>query len=61
MDNIYIRHGNKYSKLERHEIIKTGAMYSYCGSELTEIRNNDIIGDIPASFSDERDFYNPVN
>ena len=59
---IYVRHGIKYLKLERNEIIKEGAMQSWCDNELYPILNADgsTVGDIPAHFSDERDFYNPV-
>lgn len=60
--HIYIRNGRKYVKLDRHEKIKEGAMQSWCNGELQPIANSDgkTIGDVPASFSDERDFYNPI-
>lgn len=58
----YTRFGKKYKKLKRWEIIKEGAMQSWCNGELQPIKNydNDTVGDIPASFSDERDFYNLI-
>lgn len=59
---IYIRFGKKYKKLERDEIIKEGAMQSWCHDELNPITNADgkTIGSTPSQFSDERDFYNPI-
>lgn len=59
---IYYRFGKKYQKLQRNKIIQEGAMQSWCYGELAPITNSDgkIIGDIPASFSEERDFYNPI-
>jgi len=59
---IYIRNGKHYCKLGKHEIIKEGAMQSWCHGELFPILNVDdsTVGDIPASFSDESDFYNLV-
>ncbi len=58
---IYIRNGKKFYKLERNEIIKEGAMMSWCNGELIPITNGDgkTIGRPPSEFSDERDFYNP--
>ncbi len=56
----YWRFGNPYRKLKRDEIIKEGAMQSWCFGELEPIKGTDTIGDIPANFSDERDFYNPI-
>ena len=60
---IYWRFGKKYKKIERNsnEKIKDGAMHSYCGGELFPIIGNDTIGDVPSNFSDEREFYNPVD
>jgi hypothetical protein len=59
---IYTRFDNKYKKLKRDEVIKEGAMQSWENGELQPITNSDgeTIGDIPASFSDGRDFYNPI-
>jgi len=59
---IYTRFGNEYKKLKRNEVIKEGAMQSWCLGELQPIKNSDgkTIGDTPSSFSDERDFYNPI-
>jgi hypothetical protein len=58
---IYTRFGKKYLKCKRDEVIKEGAMQSWCFGELQPIMNTDseTIGDTPSSFSDERDFYNP--
>jgi len=59
---VYVRHGIKYLKLERSEIIKEGAMQSlHCG-QLYPITNNDgkTIGNIPDHFFIHRDFYNPI-
>lgn len=57
---IYVRHGKTYKKLKRDEIIKVGAMHSIAGGELQPIMGTDTIGDVPANFSSERDFYNPT-
>ena len=59
-DQVYWRFGKKYKKISRNEIIKEGAMHSFCDGELFPVINSDTIGDIPSNFSDERDFYNPV-
>ena len=64
IDNmIYYRFGKQYKKLKRNEIIKEGAMQSWCHGELQPITNSDgkTIGGTPSNFSDERDFYNPIN
>ena len=50
--------GKKYRKIGRQEIIEEGAMHSWCGNKLSPIRNPETIGDIPANFSDKREFYN---
>lgn len=52
----------QYKKIKKDEIIKEGAMQSWDNGELQPIKNTDgeTIGDIPSSFSDERDFYNPI-
>jgi len=57
---IYTRFGKKYYKLRRDEIIKKGAMQSWCFGELFPIKNSDgaTVGNTPSSFLDERDFYN---
>lgn len=60
VEAIYILGGKKYRKLERDEVIEKGAMHSICGGELRPIMGLDTIGDIPSSFSIERDFYNPI-
>ena len=62
-DIVYIRFDKEYRKLKRNEIIKDGAMQSWCHGELTPITNSDgkTIGDTPANFSDERDFYNLIS
>jgi hypothetical protein len=59
-ENIYHRFGKKYQKLKRNEIIKEGAMQSWDNGELNPIAGFDTIGDTPAMFSPERDFYNPI-
>lgn len=59
-ENIYWRFGKKYRKIKRDEKIQIGAMHSFCGGELSPICGNDTIGDTPSSFSDEREFYNPI-
>jgi Flp pilus assembly CpaF family ATPase len=56
----YIRFGKKYRKIGRNEVIKEGAMQSWCYGELHPIMGIDTIGDIPANYSDEREFYNPI-
>lgn len=58
----YKKDGKEYRKLKRWETIQEGAMQSWEGGELRPIKNYDgsTIGDIPASFSDERDFYNEI-
>jgi hypothetical protein len=62
-DNRFLHFRNKkfYRKCRRYEKIKTGAMQSWNGGELFPIINTDgkTIGDIPASFDKEREFYNP--
>lgn len=61
-DPTYYRFGKPYRKLKRDEVIKEGAMQSWDHGELQPVMNTDgkTIGDTPSSFSDERDFYNPV-
>ena len=60
--DIYYKYNKKYRKLGGDEIIKEGAMQSWCNGELQPITNSDgnTIGDIPNSFSKERDFYNSI-
>ena len=62
MEQIYFKNGNLYRKLDRNEIIQEGAMQSWCHGELMPIinANGTTVGDKPSSFSDERDFYNPI-
>ena len=57
---VYQRFGKKYRKIDRNETIAPGAMQSWCLGELEPIIGADIIGDKPSNFSDERDFYNPI-
>lgn len=57
---IYTRYGREYRKLDRDEIIEEGAMHSYCDGELQPMQNPGTVGDVPGSFSYERDFYNPI-
>ena len=60
-ENIYYRFNKPYRKLKRNEVIEEGAMQSWCLGELRPIMGGDeTIGDTPSSFSDERDFYNPI-
>jgi len=59
-DKIYYKDGKCYRKIGRHEIIKPGAMHSWHHGELLSILGRDTIGDVPANFHDERDFYNPI-
>lgn len=58
---IYHRFGKKFRKIERNEIIKKGAMQSWCGGELRPIKGWDTVDDKPSSFNEERDFYNLVD
>ena len=62
MQVIYTRHGKHYVKVSRYGVIKEGAMQSWCGGELKPITNSDgeTVGSTPADFSDEREFYNPI-
>jgi len=59
---IYHRFGKEFKKVKRDEVIKEGAMQSWELGELQPITNSDgeTIGNTPSSFSDERDFYNPI-
>ena len=61
---VYTRHGKHYYKISRHEPIKDGAVYSYCGGELKlitdDLRFGRLIGSVPADFPDEVDFFNPA-
>ena len=58
---VYHRLGREYRKLERHEVIKEGAMHSWCLGELILLADPDnSIGKKPSDFSSERDFYNPI-
>lgn len=58
----YQRFGKKYRKIGRHEVIKEGAMYSWRLGELKPTGQfmPDTVGDIPAHYYSERDFYNPI-
>lgn len=60
---VYHMNGKRYRKIGRNEIIKEGAMQSWDGSGLLPITNTmeETIGNIPANFSRERDFYNPID
>ena len=57
---VYWRNGKSYRKLNRDEVIKDGALHSYCNGELKPILGLHTVGDTPSGFSDDRDFYNPV-
>ncbi len=56
----YVKDGKPYRKLDRDEVIGEDAMQSWCNGELQPVMGTDTIGDTPSSFSDERDFYNPI-
>ena len=58
---VYWKDGNAYRKLKRNEVIAEGAMQSYCNGELNPCLGIHTVGDTPSSFSDDRDFYNPVS
>ena len=58
---VYHRLGREYRKLRRDEVIEIGAMHSWCNGELNPILNEKTIGMTPNDFSDEREFYNPIN
>jgi len=58
---LYYRFGKPYRKIKRDEVIEIGAMHSYCFGELMPIKNPETVGMTPTDFSDERDFYNPIN
>ena len=62
-DRIYFRFGKRYHKIEMNWVIADGAMQSWCGGELMPITNADgnTIGNTPANFSPEREFYNPID
>ncbi len=53
---------SKYVKLERHEVIKEGALHSFHNSKPKLIMNSDekTIGYTPSDFSKDRVFYNPI-
>lgn len=57
---IYYLFGKQYHKLDRNEIIKKDAVYSFCNFELRPILNPDIVGHTPSEFDDEEDFYNLI-
>lgn len=56
----YTKEGKKYKKIGRYEKIAKGAMQSWDGQNLQPIRSPNTIGDIPAHFAIERDFYNLI-
>ena len=58
----YIRSKRKFRKLKRDEVIEEGAMQSWCNGELQPAEDliSETVGDTPSSFSDNRDFYNPI-
>jgi len=59
---IYTKNGKEYRKIGKRETIEEGAMMTYDGGELMPIMNHDnnTVGDIPAAFSDKREFYNLI-
>jgi len=57
----YVVFGKQYVKLGLQDIIKEGACHSLgIEGKIYPIVGVDTIGDIPASFSKDRIFYNPV-
>ena len=50
----------KYRKIGKYEKIAKGAMQSWNNGILTPIWMPRTIGDIPAHYANERDFYNPI-
>jgi len=58
---VYYRFGKRYHKIGRDETILRGAMKSYLNGELQPILSTDTVGDKPSSFSDEGNFYNPMD
>lgn len=57
---IYTRYGKPYRKIGRNEVILEGYLHSFCGGELHPIITPETIGDAPSSFSDEREFFVPL-
>jgi hypothetical protein len=62
---VYTKDSKKYRKIGRHEKIAKGAMQTWTsGSEGTQelrpVLNPRTIGDIPAHFAKEREFFNPL-
>lgn len=59
---IYTRFGKEYIKVPFNGIIKNGAMQCWCQGELFPITNTDgkTVGSSPSEFSDEREFFNPI-
>lgn len=55
-----IKNGKEYQRVERHEIIKEGAMLSWREESLQPVLNPNTIGKTPSDFSLEREFYNPI-
>jgi len=60
MENIYYRFGKPYRKLKRNEVIEEGSMTCWCHGELQQNVFDETIGDVPANYSIERDFFNPI-
>jgi hypothetical protein len=57
---IYEHEGVRLRKLARDEIIKKGDLHGYGGTDFFSLRNISTIGDIPNSFSQERNFYRAI-
>jgi hypothetical protein len=57
---IYVRLGKKYRKIARDEKIAKGAMMTLADGELNPIMHEGTIGQLPSSFSEERNFFNPI-
>lgn len=53
--------GKQYIKIERNEIIKVGAIQRFKDFRYLPLKNESTIGRYPCNFSDERNFYNPIN
>ncbi len=59
-DIVYIKNDKKYRKIGRDEVIEEGAMHAILDGELHRIKFPDTVGDKPSSFSNDRNFYNPI-
>lgn len=53
--------GKQYIKVERNEVIKLGAIQKFKDFRYMPLKNESSIGCYPCNFSDERNFFNPIN